>query len=118
MKRNRSRISHARYAILSACLCVTFHAQADGIYGNGVGARSMGMGGADVAWAADPLGAMGVNPAGLGFLTAPELNLGGVGGFLDGHFNKPGVSSGDLDETPGALPEGAFAIPVAQLPVV
>jgi len=97
---------------------MAINARANGIYGNGVGARSMAMGGADVAWATDPLAAMGVNPAGLGFLTAPELDLGGIGGIVQGHFNKPGVSSGDLDETPEALPEGAFAIPVGKSPVV
>jgi long-chain fatty acid transport protein len=92
--------------------------RADGIYDNGIGARSMSMGGADVAWAADPLGAMGVNPAGLGFLTIPTLNLGGVGGFLQGHFEKTSVSSGNLDGQPQALPEFAFALPIPKTPVV
>jgi long-chain fatty acid transport protein len=95
-------------------------AQANGIYDNGIGARSISMGGADVAWAADPLGAMGVNPAGLGFIPDPELTLGGVGGFVQGHFDKSSsASSGDLDGTPAALPEGAFAMPVGKfdLPV-
>src|SRR5579862_1433019 len=56
--------------------CGIFKAQASGIDGNGVGAQSMAMGGADVAWAAGPLGAMGENPAGLGFLTKPQFDLG------------------------------------------
>jgi long-chain fatty acid transport protein len=92
--------------------------KANGIYDNGIGARSMAMGGADVAWAADPLGAMGVNPAALAFLPKPELTLGGVGGLVQGRFNKPGVSDGDLDGNPAALPEGAIAVPIAKLPVV
>jgi len=100
------------------CWCAALPATADGANDNGIGARSIAMGGADVAWAADPLGAMGVNPAGLGFLATPQLNLGGVGGLLDGHFNKPGISSGDLDGNPQALPEGAFALPVGKWPVV
>ncbi|SDT91387.1 Long-chain fatty acid transport protein [Verrucomicrobium sp. GAS474] len=91
---------------------------AGGVYGNGVGARSMGMGGADVAWASDPLGAMGVNPAGLADLTAPTLNLGGVGGMAQGHFNKPGISSGNLDMTPMGAPEFAFGTPAGSLPFV
>jgi len=91
---------------------------ADGIYGNGVGARAMAMGGADVAYAADPLGAMGVNPAGLGFLSRPELNLGVGGGFVNGTFNKPGVSNGNLSDSSGVLPTGAFALPVGTSPVV
>jgi long-chain fatty acid transport protein len=93
------------------------NSQADGIYGNGVGAQSMAMGGADVAWAAGPLGAMGENPAGLGFLTAPQLDLGGVGGITQGYFNKSGVSSGNLDGSPAALPEGAFGLPLGTWPV-
>jgi len=110
----------ARSLILSICLGLALEAslRADGIYGNGAGARSMSMGGADVAWASDPLGAMAENPAGLGFLTAPELNVGGVVGIVQGHFDKPGVSSGNLDETPQALPEGAFGMPVGTSPVV
>ena len=111
-------INPGLWITLFVCLSGAFKAQANGVYGDGVGAQSMGMGGADVAWAANPLGAMGTNPAGLGFLTAPELTLGGVGGIVQGHFSKSGGPSGDLDEAPGALPEGAFALPVAKLPVV
>lgn len=118
MKLNRCLIRLGHCTVLLVCGCLASNALADGIDGNGVGARSMAMGGADVAWAADPLGAMGVNPAGLGFLSAPELDLGAVGGFLDGNFNKPGISSGDLDEAPGALPEGAFGLPLGKWPVV
>jgi long-chain fatty acid transport protein len=97
---------------LLASLALNSISRANGILDNGVGARSMAMGGADVAWANDPLGAMGVNPAGLAFLPSPELTLGGVGGFVQGNFNKPGVSGGDLNGNPGALPEGAFAMPL------
>jgi long-chain fatty acid transport protein len=100
-----------------ACLFAGFDMQANGIYGNGVGARSMAMGGADVAWAADPLGALGANPAGLGFLAAPEIDLGGVGAIAQGHFNKPGISSGHLDETPAGLPEFALGVPLEKSPV-
>jgi long-chain fatty acid transport protein len=88
------------------------------ILDNGFGAQSQAMGGADVAYAASPLGAMGANPAALGFYSKAWLEVGGVGGFVNGHFEKPGVSSGNLDGQPHALPEGAFAIPfLKQLPV-
>jgi long-chain fatty acid transport protein len=90
---------------------------ADGIQGNGTGARAMAMGGADVAWAADPLGAMGVNPAGLGFQNTGELDLGAEAGILNGRFNKPGVAGGDLDDSLRGFPEGALAYPLPQLPV-
>src|ERR1700722_3247798 len=100
-----------------SCGCLVLNSHADGIFGNGVGARSMSMGGADVAWASDPLGAMAANPSGLGFLTAPELDFGGVGGLAQGQFNKPGVSSGELDQRISALPEGAFGMPLGSWPV-
>ncbi len=109
---------------IASCLCLgvvaslALGARANGIYNNGIGARSMAMGGADVAWAADPLGAMGVNPAGLAFIPTPELTLGLEGGFVSGHFDKPGVSSGDLDSNPAAIPLGAFGLPVGKWPVV
>jgi long-subunit fatty acid transport protein len=88
-----------------------------GIYGNGVSASSMSMAGADVAWAADPLAAMTENPAGLGFLPQPELDLGVAGGLFQGSFNKPGVSSGSLNDTLRALPDGALGFPLAKWPV-
>jgi long-chain fatty acid transport protein len=112
-----SPLSRCLSAVLLVLWCGERKTQADGIDGNGVGARSMGMGGADVAWASDSLGAMGINPGGLGFLSAPELDLGGVGGILQGNFNKPGISSGSLSQLPVGLPEGAFSYPLGKWPV-
>jgi long-chain fatty acid transport protein len=112
----RSVVSHPLSAVVLILSCGAFNTLANGIDGNGVGARSMSMGGADVAWAADPLSAMGLNPAGLGFLTAPELELGGVGDVVQGNFKKPGVSSGTLNQSPEGLPEGAFAFPLPKWP--
>jgi long-chain fatty acid transport protein len=106
--------------IICCCVtycCATFNTYANGIDGNGVGAQSMAMGGADVAWAAGPLGAMGENPAGLGFLDATQIDFGGVGAITQGHFDKPGVSSGNIDETPSGLPEGAIGVPLGKWPV-
>jgi long-chain fatty acid transport protein len=92
--------------------------RANGIYGNGTGARSMSMGGTDVAWAESPLEAMGDNPAGLGFLTEREFDLGGIGAITEGHFNKPSASSsGDLNDTLGGLPEAALGLPLGQSPL-
>ncbi len=91
-------------------------ASANGIYGNGIGADAMSMGGAEVAWAADPLSAMTANPAGLGFLSKPELDLGAEGAVLEGNFSKAG-SGGSLNSSLNALPEGAFAYPLKQIPV-
>jgi long-chain fatty acid transport protein len=97
--------------------CATFTAHAGGIYGNGVGAQSMAMGGADVAWANNPLAAMGENPAALAFLPAAQIDLGAVLGIAQGTFNKPGVSSGNLSSSPEGAPEGAFGLPLGKLPI-
>jgi long-chain fatty acid transport protein len=106
-----------RSGVFFALCCSTLNTLADGINGNGAGAQSMAMGGADVAWAGDSLSAMGDNPAGLGFFTAPELELGGVGGVVQGQFNKPGISNGTLNESPNGLPEGAFTLPLRKWPI-
>ena len=106
-----------RWSVVLILAFAIVNSHTDGIEGNGTGARSMAMGGADVATASDPLGAMAVNPAGLGFLDAGEFDFGGVGGILTGHFSKPGVSSGDLDNSLHAFPEGAIAYPFQKWPV-
>lgn len=78
----------------------------------------MAMGGADVGWAKSPLEAMGDNPAGLGFLTQNEFDLGGVGASANGRFSKPSAhSSGSLNENPEGLPEGALGIPLGHSPI-
>ncbi|HEY3861606.1 MAG TPA: outer membrane protein transport protein [Verrucomicrobiae bacterium] len=97
-----------------ACFALAPAVLANGIEMNGIGARSMSLGGADVAYAIDPLGAMGVNPAGLGFMTRPGANLGFVGAVGEGTFTKGSTTSGSLNSSPNGLPEGAFAMPLAR----
>ena len=91
--------------------------RANGIYNNGTGADAMSMGGAEVAWAADPLSAMTANPAGLGFLTKPEIDLSGEGAVLEGNFVSKTGSGGALNSSLNALPEGAFGFPLKSVPV-
>jgi long-chain fatty acid transport protein len=88
---------------------------ADGIYLNGIGARSMSMGGADVAYAIDPLGAMGANPAALGFQDSPGADLGFLGGVAEGTFIKAPTTDGNLNSSLGVAPEAAFAIPLGKV---
>ena len=76
----------------------------------------MSLGDADVAWALDSLGAMRANPAGLGFLTSPELNLGVADASTYGRFTKSTISYGRLDTPSGAFPEFALAHPVGKGP--
>jgi long-chain fatty acid transport protein len=93
------------------------NSSANGIYGNGIGADAMSMGGAEVAWAADPLSAMTANPAGLGFLSQPEIDLGAEGAVLEGNFVSKTGSGGGLNSSLNALPEGAFAFPLKSVPI-
>ena len=90
-----------------------FHtaARANGIYRNGVGARAMSLGGADVAWAEDPLGAMSLNPAGLGFIKVPALDFSFAGAVLDAKFTNPANREGYLKDSLGGLADVALAIP-------
>ena len=104
-------------ALWLALTCLDPTVRANGINRNGVGAESMSMGGTETAWATSPLGAMAANPAGLGFQDTAELDVGAFGAITEGHFNKPGVSSGDLDDSPNGLVEGAFAFPLKKWPV-
>ena len=108
---------HCLMATVSLLALGQMPGSADGIYRNGIGARSMALGGADAAWAVDPLGAMGANPAGLGFLTSPAVDIGVGGASASGHFTKGSTSDGHLDSDPGVFPEGAVAIPLGKLPV-
>src|SRR5579864_6369353 len=82
-----------RWSVILVMAFAVVNSHTNGIDGNGTGARSMAMGGADVAWANDPLGAMAVNPAGLAFLDSPAFDLGANVAILNGRFDKPGVSS-------------------------
>ena len=95
-----------------AAALVPFAANANGILRNGTGAASMGLAGADVASAADPLSAMAVNPAGLSPSRGTELSLGAVAGSADGTFAKTG-SVGDLNSRILAAPEFAVALPLS-----
>jgi long-chain fatty acid transport protein len=92
-------------------------AEANGLFRNGVGARSMALSGADVAWAEDALGAMATNPAGLGFLTATRLDLSLTGLTADGEFTNPANRDGDLKDTYGVIPDGAFSMRLGPWPV-
>lgn len=101
---------------LAAWLGGNLDAPANGIYGNGIGAESMGLAGAEVAWSADPLSAMTANPAGLGFMARPEVELGAEGASLQGRFTKAG-SGGPLDSAWHGLPEAGLDFPLPRLPI-
>ena len=41
----------------------------------------------------------------------------GFGAITEGHFDKPGVSTGDLEDSPNGLGDGALGLPLKQWPV-
>lgn len=101
-----------------ACCLLAHSAEANGIFRNGVGARAAALGGADVAWAEDPLGAMAANPAGLGFLKSTTLNLSLTAVTASGEFTNLANDNGRLSSDPGFLPDGAFGIRLGSSPLI
>jgi long-chain fatty acid transport protein len=87
-------------------------ASAQGLYRDGIGARAVSLGGADVAYASDPLGAMTSNAAGLATLTAPQLDA--DLGFIsaNGAFTNSFNANGNLHDATGLIPDLAFAAPL------
>ena len=92
-------------------------ANANGIYRDGIGARSMSLSGADVAWASGPLSALGINPAGLAQQDKPivELSLSGV--IPETEYRSRTGASGKMDRTFGVVPEGAVAFRLGTTPL-
>jgi long-chain fatty acid transport protein len=88
-----------------------------GIFDAGVGARSMGMGGAVVASPGNALGALGGNPAGLSLLTGPEADAGFVGASAYGDFTSKTGQGGVLSSAFDFAPEGALAVPAPKMPL-
>jgi long-chain fatty acid transport protein len=91
---------------------------AEGLFGSGVGARAMGMGGADVADPGSALGALGANPAALSQITGFEGDLGFDAASAYGRFTSKTGGGGTLSPNFTAAPEGALALPVYSTPMV
>lgn len=106
------------YQGLSAALVAvgTQHSEAAGIYRDGVGARALALGGADVAWAQGPLAAFGNNPAGLLELQGHSLELGGVGVIPQGKFSNAANDTSSLRTSFGGWPEIAFGTRLGSSP--
>src|SRR5438445_85347 len=115
--KNQARFATA-LIVIPFCFTTERIASAQGIYRNGIGARSMSMGGADAAWAEGPLGAMGSNPAGLTSVSGPSLDASLVGGLLNGEFTNGANPGGrHLQENIRVGGEGAFAMPIGSTPL-
>lgn len=103
-------------ASLAVGVLMVDSAQANGIYRNGIGARALSLGGAEVADASDPLGAMGSNPAGLGFQSRLGVSAGVTAVLPDGDFSNSANSNSPIDDSPGFIPDFALAVPLGDLP--
>lgn len=105
-------------ALFTVSLLMMLDARANGVLRNGAGARAMSLGGASVAQPDEPLEAISVNPAGLGLVTKPTLQVGAWGAFADGHFSNAANAATTSPGSLGVAPEAALAFPLESAPVV
>lgn len=103
----------AMLALLAAVLTT----RADGIYRNGASARSMALGGSDVALPEEPMDALHSNPAGLLALRSPTLQFGGVAALASGEFASAAGGQGGIRERAGAAPDFGVGFRLPDSPV-
>jgi len=96
--------------LLSTFLASSAFAQS--FYWNAAGARSQALGGIYVTSSDDVLDALAANPAGLTSLTGRTLDLSVSLVLPRGSFSNSVNNSAPLSQTPGALPYGAFGMPI------
>lgn len=86
--------------------------RAQDFYWHTAGSRSQALGGTYVASSSDVLGALAANPAGLTELRGRNLNLETDAVFARGSFNDSVNSDAPLTNSAGAVPYGAFGMPI------
>ena len=96
------------FYFLSASLTVN----ANGVFRNGLGARSISLGGAGVAFCNDPLNSINFNPAALGQFDSTQLQGALTVGIIDAEYSNSVSNDNDADSTPGFIPEAAFVQPL------
>src|SRR5260370_9741640 len=87
--------------------------RAQDFYWNTAGSRSQALGGVYVASSSDVIGALAANPAGLTELRSRNLNLETDAVFAHGSFSITANNGAPLTNSAGAVPYGAFGIPIA-----
>ena len=97
---------------LSACTFLAPSVFAQSFYWNTASARSQALGGIYVTSSDDAIDALAANPAGLTSLNARTLDLSVSLVLPRGSFTNSVNNSAQLSQTPGALPYGAFAMPI------
>ena len=97
---------------LSVCAVFASPAFAQSFYWNTASARSQALGGIYVRSSDDAFDALAANPAGLTALTGRTLDLSVSLVLPRGSFSNSVNNSAQLSQTPGALPYGAFGMPI------
>ena len=95
-------------------VCGSAVLSAQEFYGGGESARTAAQGGIYVPSSDNVVDALGLNPAGLGFLNAPTLNLSLSGVLARGSFSNTVNSDSQMRQNAGGVPFGAFGMPLGQ----
>lgn len=98
--------------LCAAVLGLGSAASAQDFYLTSGSTRSMGMGGAYVASSDNVVDALATNPAGLSVLRGRNLDLSVDAVFARGSYNDPFNQNAPLDTSAGAVPYGAFGMPI------
>jgi long-subunit fatty acid transport protein len=106
----------AMLCLLAAASPERLTAQGSATLGNGLSAAAIGRGGTTVAQRSGPLDAMEGNPAGLAGTQRPALDLGALGLVVGGSFENSVNPDARPTGVAGALPYGAFALPLRTSP--
>jgi len=97
---------------LSVCAVFASPALAQSFYWNTASARSQALGGIYVTSSDDAVDALAANPAGLTSLSGRTLDVSVSLMLPRGSFSNSVNNSAQLSQTPGALPYGAFGMPI------
>src|SRR5579864_6406499 len=97
---------------LSACAFLAPSAFAQSFYWNTASARSQALGGIYVTSSDDAVDALAANPAGLTSLSGRTLDASVSLMLPRGSFSNSVNSSAPMSQSPGAIPYGAFAMPI------
>lgn len=97
---------------LSVCAFLASSAFAQSFYWNTASPRSQALGGIYVTSSDDAVDALAANPAGLTSLSGRTLDVSVSLILPRGSFSNSVNNSAQLSQTPGALPYGAFGMPI------
>lgn len=87
-------------------------AQSSATFDNGLSAAALARGSTNATETSSPLDAVEGNPAGLAGVVCPSLDLAAMGLYIDGSFHNAANPNARTRGVAGALPYGAFAIPL------